>query len=107
MFNFESISFSLLSPIVVRATFKLDTYSGVVYQLKVDTNGRELWQLLKRTGSTWMDTTYPNTSNYSLFVSSVGLQYTYLFNVNTGLSWILVQDPKTKENSFEVMDDKY
>jgi hypothetical protein len=94
-------------PVAIRATFKLDTYTGVVCQLAVDSNGKESWQYMKRAPTLWLDTTYPNTQNYSLFVSSVGIHYTYLINVNSGATWVFVQDPKTKINSWGPMYDNF
>jgi len=94
------------STIAVKLTFKLDTYTGNVYQLVVDANGKNLWQLMTRIPTSLPDIRYDGTRNYSLFVSTLGMRYTYLFNTNTGATWNLVENTDTKAEFFEPMDDK-
>ena len=81
----ESPRFSIVqSPIAARETFKLDSYTGIVYQLVVNADKKELWQMLRRTLTSYEDTHYPDRCNYKLFLSTLGVKFTYLINVNTG-----------------------
>jgi hypothetical protein len=95
------------STLATKATFKLDTYTGNVYQLEVDTAGKNIWALLRRLTGTTIDTIYPNANNYNLFVSMLAIRYTYLINVNTGATWQWAVDPKTNEAFFAPMDDHF
>ena len=92
------------SPLAVTETFKLDTYFGDAQQLYVDSNGTYYWHSLLRLPGKGLDTWLPNSSNYSIFFSTLGVRYTYLLNVNTGTTWQLVIDKKTKVYFFEPMD---
>ncbi len=96
------------SPIGVKATFKLDTFTGNVYQLQVDTAGKDLWfPLIRLPATTTADITYPNSNNYTLSVSTLAIRYTFILNVNTGATWEWVVNPKTKETFFAPMSDSF
>ena len=94
------------SPIAAKLTFKLDTYIGNVYQLVVDSSGKNLWQLMTREVTLLPDTRYSETRNYNLFVSTLGMRYTYLINTNTGATWQLFEDTNTKAYFFAPMNDQ-
>lgn len=94
------------SPIAVKLTFKLDTFTGNVYQLVVDSTGNNLWQHMTTQFTLSPDTKYPDTKNYSLFVSTLAIRYTFLVNTNTGTTWQLVEDSNTKTLSFAPMSDE-
>lgn len=92
------------STIAAKATFKLDSYTGDVYQLVANKDNNEAWQILKRMQGSSEDTRYPNSRNYNLFVSTLAIRFTYLINVNTGATWEFVIDPKTQEDFFAPID---
>ena len=92
------------STIAVKLTFKLDTYSGFVYLLVADNDSKYSWQLMHIEGIPKADTYNLNTRNYSLFVSPLGVRYTFLMNTNTGATWMLKEDTETKAMFFKLMD---
>lgn len=91
------------SSIAARGTYKVDTYKGNVYQLVVDKNDNETWELLRRTGNSNNDNQVNGQRNYEIFLSTLAMRFTYLINLNTGATWQLVQDPDTEENFFSAI----
>jgi hypothetical protein len=93
------------SSIAARGTYKVDTYEGGVYQLVVDKNNNETWQLLRQVGNGNNDNIVKGQRNYELFLSSIAMRFTYLINLKTGATWQLVQDPNTEENYFSAISE--
>ena len=91
------------SSIAARGTYKVDTYEGNVYQLVVDKNNNETWELLRRIGNGTNDNQVNGQRNYEIFLSTLAMRFTYLINLNTGATWQLVQDPNTEENFFSAI----
>jgi len=94
------------SPIAVKQTFKLDTYTGEVYLLVHDFNDKNLWQRMSREFTLKPDPKNPDSRNYRIFVSALGTRYTFLINVNSGTTWQLFEDTDTKALFFKPMDDE-
>jgi hypothetical protein len=92
------------STIAVRATFKLDMYLGVVYQLKSRNDTTHIWERVTRLSGTLPDKWYINTRNYSIFLSTLGMKYIYLLNVHTGATWQFATNSKTNESFFIPME---
>jgi hypothetical protein len=92
------------STLAAKGTYKLDSYTGDVYQMVLAAGGRETWQKLSRQPHSTPDTQFDNTNNYILFLSPLAMRFTYLMNVNTGATWQLVQDPQTEENFFSSIE---
>ncbi|HMT75149.1 MAG TPA: hypothetical protein PKA77_13840 [Chitinophagaceae bacterium] len=88
------------STLAAKGTYKLDSYTGDVYQMVLSSNGNETWDKLLRQPHSILDTQFDNSTNYTLFLSPLAMRFTYLMNVNTGATWQLVQDPKSEENFF-------
>lgn len=88
------------STIAARGTYKLDTYKGEVFQMVMDRDNNETWQLLRKYGHENTDTKLHGHKNYELFTSTIAMKFTYLINVNTGSTWQLVQDPNSDEVYF-------
>ena len=65
------------SPLAARLTFKLDTYLGNVYQLRVSSTGEDIWERVIRMPGITEDTQLSNTSNYCLFLSTIANRYTF------------------------------
>lgn len=79
----------------VRLTFNIDKYTGNVFLLVEGKDGIT-WQLIDAEVQAY-DEKKENQINYQLFTSGSGVRYTFLLNVNTGITWQLVEDSKTKE----------
>ena len=92
------------SIIAARGTFKLDSFNGDVFQLVVDKDKNESWQLLDKTGYSYNNTQVQGRVNYDIFLSTIGMRFTYIINVNTGVTWQLFQDTNTKENFFGLIE---
>lgn len=77
------------SELGVRFTFMIDKYSGSVFQL-VEGDSGLLWQIMDKETQEY-DTKNPNQVNYQFFTSGMGVRYTFLINVNTGITWQLTK----------------
>lgn len=91
------------SNIAVMWTFKLDKYSGAVYQLVTNKNGDFTWELMDRDSNAANTIIVPGKVNYQIFTSGLAAKFTILMNVNSGASWLLTEDTKTKTSFWAVM----
>lgn len=92
------------STIAALGTYKLDSYNGDVYQMVVDAKGNNKWNLIRKIVHSYNDTKVEGKVNYEIFLSTIAMRFTYLINVNTGVSWQLFQDPDTEENFFSPIE---
>ena len=81
------------SPLVSRAIFKLDKYTGSVAVLTRAADGTFSWQAMLRADHP-LDKMVPGKVNYEFFSSGLIASATFLINVNTGATWVLTEDPK-------------
>ena len=80
-----------MSEIAARNTFRIDKWTGMVFQLVERENGTLTWNLVTRQASI-NDTRNQNAINYQMFTSGIAVRFTFLININTGVSWQLVED---------------
>ena len=78
------------SELAAKITFKIDKYTGQVYQLVQGSNGLS-WQLIVAEKHS-QNKTAEGKVNYQLFTSGLAVRMTYLLNVNTGATWQLAED---------------
>jgi hypothetical protein len=89
----ENARFEIVqSNLVAKLTFKIDKYSGDVYQLASATNDGQSWSKMKRLDHVSDNITERNKVNYQLVTSGIALKFTYLMNVDTGATWELTTD---------------
>ncbi len=84
-------------------TFKLDKFTGKVYQFVSTKDDWFAWQQVYKS-YVELDTTIPETINYQIFMGGIAAKDCFLLNINTGVTWILVEDKKTGSYSFEVFE---
>jgi hypothetical protein len=88
------VRFELLqSPLAVRGTFKLDKYSGAVYQIVKTKDDDTVWQEMPRYSHP-LDKRTDGRVSYQLFTSGLAMKFTFLMNVNTGAAWQLIETPQ-------------
>src|SRR5437016_2891859 len=80
------------SNIAVIWTFKLDKFSGQVYQLVHNKNDELVWDLMAKDPNPANTAVVPGKVNYQIFTSGIAAQFTILMNVNSGASWLLRED---------------
>ncbi len=88
------------STIAAKGTFKLDAYTGDVFQMVLNKNDESVWRKLNRNGHYSNDHVIENRINYSIFTSTIALRHTYLINVNTGATWQIFRDTDTGKSFF-------
>jgi len=81
------------SEIGARYTFNIDKYTGSVFLLVKSKSGFT-WRIIESENQEF-DKKISDQVNYQLFTSGLGLRYTFLINVNTGITWQLTEDSKT------------
>lgn len=79
------------SELGVKTTLKIDKFLGHVYLLVKDSNDRLTWQLMDVEKQS-NDTSIPGEVNYQVFTSGLGMRFTFLLNVHSGITWQLAED---------------
>jgi hypothetical protein len=88
----------------LKATLKLDKYTGEVYELvknkDLNTTKDEqyAWQLTKRHAHPRDKDQAPNEVNYQIYTTGEVVPYTYLINVKTGATWLLAREVGKEES---------
>jgi hypothetical protein len=86
-----------------KATFKLDRYSGKVWQLVNGDNGTE-WSpmLIEGMGYKGVASTSPR---FQIFSSGLALRFTYLLDTQTGSCWELFSGSENKNDGWQLVED--
>jgi hypothetical protein len=71
----------------------LDRFTGDTWQFVEKAGGGYTWQRIQRIDVA-NDTKVNGKVNYQIFLSGMRAQVTVLINTNTGVSWVIVEDPK-------------
>lgn len=85
------------SHIAASGTFKLDRFTGDVYQLIQKSDGDLTWDKLLRLAHQDDKNQKEGAANYQLFLSGIRMSHTFLMNVRSGATWELLKDPKTTQ----------
>lgn len=99
----DSLFEIIQSNIAVMWTFKLDKFSGQVYQLVHNQNDDLVWQLMEKDSNPANTVIVPGKVNYQIFTSGIAARFTILMNVNSGASWLVTTDTKTNESFWAVL----
>lgn len=88
------------SELVAKWTFRLDRFTGRVYQLLKDSSRGATWGELEVVG---LETIKANKPRFSIFTSGLATRHTFLMDTLTGTTWILTTRMETYKNqSYEV-----
>jgi hypothetical protein len=82
-----------MSDVAAKYTFKVDKFTGDVYQFVQREDKTYTWQFIEKETSD-KDILKQDNINYQLFSSGLGIRFTFLLNINSGLTWQLVRDEK-------------
>jgi hypothetical protein len=85
------------SHIAVSGTYRLDRYTGDVYQMIQKADGDLTWDKLLRLPHSDDKGQKDGAANYQLFLSGFQMRHTFLMNVRSGATWEILEDPKTKQ----------
>lgn len=78
--------------------FKLDKYTGDVFQYVLDSEGRGTWQRIDILGKTYTDNN--TTISFQLFLGGIAVADCILLDINSGDTYKLYEDNDTKELFF-------
>lgn len=84
------------SEIVRKCCFKLDKYTGDVYQLVVKSDGEKTWQKMTVIGLVF-DKIKENTINFQIFLGGMAVSDCFMINIYTGKTYLLYSDKDTDE----------
>ena len=88
----NSVRFEIVqSLLAVKGTFKIDKFTGNVFQLQVDSDGQKFWKKINKEFIKG-EVIKKNNVNYQIFSSGIAMKFTYLINVNSGQTWQLIKD---------------
>jgi len=83
------------SELGARYTFKIDKYTGEVFQL-VETESKDLaWQPIMFVDWLRQVDEPQDQINYQVFVSGLGAKFIFLLHVHSGRTWQLTEDSDT------------
>ena len=82
------------SEIARKYFFKLDKYTGDVYQLVLKSNGDKTWQKMQVIGL-GLDTIKEDTINFQIFMGGMAVSDCFMINIHTGKTYLLYQDEDT------------
>ena len=86
-----------MSDIALRNSFKVDKFLGDVYLLVRKADGSITWEKMIK-DIALNNPIMPDQINYQLYMSGIGLKYTFLINNHSGVTWQIVEDNSNKEN---------
>lgn len=92
----------LQSEISRRLSFKLDKYTGIVYECEDQTKNSCGWKEIKRAPSP-SDVPIQDQINYQLYLGGHLSLDCFLINIHTGTMWIYVRNRETG-SSFELYE---
>jgi hypothetical protein len=75
------------SPLATKWTFRLDRYTGRVYQLVKTKNDNLAWEAMLIEGH--YDVPKPDRPRFAIFSSGLAARHTFLMDSDTGQTWVL------------------
>lgn len=91
------------SNIAVKFTVRLDKFLGNVHMLVEDDEGSLVWERVDRESYPKGEIMFPGRVNYQIFTSGLAIKSTFLININTGATWVLVENAKTSTQFWEAI----
>lgn len=89
-----------------KLTFRLDKYTGDVYQL-VETNEKELvWEKIPNLMLEYLrPEKIEQKISYQLFMGGIAVADCFLMNIHNGITYVLYEDTETRTNFFKFMSN--
>ena len=89
----------LQSPLAAKWTFRLDRYSGRVWQLVKTKDDDTAWEEMPVYELAKLAS--PNRPKFQLFTSGLAARHTFLVDSDSGKTWILVTGKRTNKDGTE------
>lgn len=95
------------SPIARKLTFRLDKYTGKVYQLVLSKNDESIWEIVS---NSWLQFLLDKDKKndhvrFQLFMSGIALADCFLLDLDTGITFMLYEDSDSGALFFKYMKD--
>jgi hypothetical protein len=88
------------STIAVKATFRLDRYTGRVWELVRTNKDQNTWQQTRVYDLPQMPGA--NRPRFQLFTSGIAIRHTFLIDADTGKTWVLVTGKEKDRDGAEL-----
>lgn len=90
------------SPIARRLTFRLDKYTGEVFQYVLGKDDKPLWE---KVSNPWLSLILDKDKKqdyikFQLFMGGIAVADCFLLDIETGITFNLYEDPNTRELFF-------
>jgi hypothetical protein len=87
------------STIAARLTFRLDRYTGRVWELVKTKEDDNLWQETRSYDRSQIAA--PTRARFQLFTSGIAARHTFLLDTDSGRSWVLVTGTQKDKEGIE------
>jgi|SRR5579872_166928 len=87
------------SEIAARWTFRLDRFTGHVSQLVTPADGRSAWENMVVIDLP--PASAPSHAKFQIFTSGISARHTFLIDVETGKTWVIVSNKTTDKDGHE------
>ena len=87
------------SPLAARWTFRLDRYTGKVWQLVKTKDDDNTWESMPVIGLSAPPN--PSKARFQIFSSGLAARHTFLFDAETGRTWIVVTGKRNRPDGSE------
>jgi len=87
------------SELAAKWTFRLDRFKGHVAQLVKTKDGEDTWEEMAAIGLASIQN--PTRARFQLFTSGIAARHTFMIDTDTGKTWVLVSNKKTREDGTE------
>ena len=89
----------LQSTIAAKATFRLDRYTGRVWELAKTKDDETVWQETRVLDRPQIQT--PTRPRFQIFTSGLALRHTFMIDGDTGRTWLLVTGKEKEKDGTE------
>lgn len=95
------------SPIARRLTFRLDKYTGKVYQYVLSNDDESIWKIVS---NPWLQVLHDKDEKndyvrFQLFMSGIAVADCFLLDMETGITFMLYEDSNSGSLFFRYMKD--
>ncbi len=87
-----------------RYTFKIDKYTGQVFQLVEKKNKDITWESIVLPETFKKEEPTDGEVNFQVFISGIGARYIFLLQIDTGTTWQLAEDPQSGINFWKIIE---
>ena len=93
----------LQSTVAARHTFRLDRFTGRVWQIVLTKSDDNAWEEMPVVA--FPEVTAPTRARFQLFTSGIAVRHTFLLDTATGKSWVIVTSKEKRTDGTEFSNE--